>query len=252
MAEKDFGLQSILPGMRVEIRTVQEAERAKKTGEEAPMYVSSVYNVTGNDTVELDMPLVKGNYILFSMENIRYELLFFGEKGLFRGVATIENRYRHGKFPVYLFKLAEPIERWQRREFYRLDCYIPLLYVTLSDEAGDIESMKELHGLLQETPAQKRVMGKGTILDISGGGIRFVTTQNLKDVHYLLLRFPIENPKGKEFIEVIGRIKGTSLVEGTDNTTYRIQILFKDSDAQERIVHYIFEEERRIRQKERG
>ncbi len=251
MADKDYGLSNVLPGMRVEIRTVQEAEREKKSGEAAPVYISSVYDVTGNDTLELDMPLVKGNYILFSMEPIRYELLFFGEKGLFRGVATIENRYRHGKFPVYLFKLAEPIERWQRRNFYRLDCYIPLLYVTLSDEAGQIESMKELHAIMQEETGQK-IMGTGTILDISGGGIRFITTKDLTGVNYLLLRFPIENGSKKESIEVIGHIKGTTVIEGSENTTYRIQILFKDSDAQERIVHYIFEEERRIRQKERG
>jgi len=47
-------------------------------------------------------------------------------------------------------------------------------------------------------------------------------------------------------------VRGSLPVDKNGNSAYRIQILFKDSKAQERIVHYIFEEERRIRQKDRG
>lgn len=251
MGLNDVKAQSLLPGTRIEIRPFQEVERAKKTGEEVHLFETSLYDVLPDGGIEINVPIVKEQLALLPMA-IRYEVIFITEKGLVRGVGMMEKRYKREKFPLFLFRPEGALEKYQRREFYRLDCYIPLLYVTLSEEAASIKSMKEVRELLQGKADEDRIMGKGTILDISGGGIRFITSKDLSAVHYLLLEFPIEGKAGKEKIEVIGRVKGSSLVKGTDNSSYRIQILFKDSDAQERIVHYIFEEERRIRQKERG
>ena len=196
----------------------------------------------------------KEQKIILLRTDLRYELVFTTENGLIRATGIFTERYKKDNFYLMKFKPQGPLEKYQRREFYRLDCYIPLSYVTLPPEADDLEKMSELRALLQKQREEKvpSIMGKGTILDISGGGIRFITTKDLKDVSFLLLTFPIQGKDGKEQIEVIGKVRGSLPLDKNGNSEYRIQILFKDSKAQERIVHYIFEEERRIRQKESG
>ena len=227
--------------------------RAKETGEEVESYPSSIFDTLPDDTIEVNCP-TKEQKIILLRTDLRYELVFTTENGLIRATGIFTERYKKDNFYLMKFKPQGPLEKYQRREFYRLDCYIPLSYVTLPPEADDLEKMSELRALLQKQREEKvpSIMGKGTILDISGGGIRFITTKDLKDVSFLLLTFPIQGKDGKEQIEVIGKVRGSLPLDKNGNSEYRIQILFKDSKAQERIVHYIFEEERRIRQKESG
>ena len=227
--------------------------RAKETGEVVESYPSSIFDILPDDTIELNCPTKEQKIILLRLD-LRYELVFTTEKGMVKATGIFTERYKKDNFYIMRFKPQGPLEKYQRREFYRLDCYIPLTYVTLPPEADDLEKMSELRGLLQKQREEKipSIMGQGTILDISGGGIRFITTKDLKDVSFLLLTFPIQGKDGKEQIEVIGKVRGSMPLDKNGNSEYRIQILFKDSKAQERIVHYIFEEERRIRQKERG
>ena len=227
--------------------------RAKETGEEVESYPSSIFDTLPDDTIEVNCP-TKEQKIILLRTDLRYELVFTTENGLIRATGIFTERYKKGNFYLMKFKPQGPLEKYQRREFYRLDCYIPLSYVTLPPEADDLEKMSELRALLQKQREEKipSIMGKGTILDISGGGIRFITTKDLKDVSFLLLEFPIQGKNGREQIEVIGKVRGSLPLDKNGNSEYRIQILFKDSKAQERIVHYIFEEERRIRQKESG
>lgn len=249
----EVSVRELLPGTRTEIRILQLVMRAKETGEEVEAYPSSIFDTLPDDTIEVNCPTKEQKLILLRLD-LRYELVFTTENGLIRATGVFTERYKRDNFFIMRFKPQGPLEKYQRREFYRLDCYIPLTYVTLPAEADGIEKMSEIRGLLQKQREERipSIMGKGTILDISGGGIRFITAKDLKDVSFLLLEFPIQGKNGKEQIEVIGKVRGSLPVDKNGNSAYRIQILFKDSKAQERIVHYIFEEERRIRQKERG
>ena len=249
----EVSIRELLPGTRTDIRILQLVMRAKETGEEVESYPSSIFDTLPDDTIEVNCP-TKEQKIILLRTDLRYELVFTTENGLIRATGIFTERYKKDNFYLMKFKPQGPLEKYQRREFYRLDCYIPLSYVTLPPEADDLEKMSELRALLQKQREEKvpSIMGKGTILDISGGGIRFITTKDLKDVSFLLLTFPIQGKDGKEQIEVIGKVRGSLPLDKNGNSEYRIQILFKDSKAQERIVHYIFEEERRIRQKESG
>ena len=249
----EVSVRELLPGTRTDIRILQLVMRAKETGEEVENYPSSVFDTLPDGTIEVNCPIKEQKILILRMD-LRYELVFTTENGLIRATGHFVERYKKENFYLMRFKPQGPLEKFQRREFYRLDCYIPLNYVTLAPEADDMEKMSELRGLLQKQREEKipTIMGQGTILDISGGGIRFITTKDLKDVSYLLLEFPIQGKNGKEQIEVIGQVRGSLPVDKNGNSEYRIKILFKDTKAQERIVHYIFEEERRIRQKESG
>ena len=96
------------------------------------------------------------------------------------------------------------------------------------------------------------VRGIGTILDISGGGARFTSSNSLTNVKYLLLEFqlPQENKKTPLDIDVVAKVIDSKQTDAQDKYTHRVKFYFKDPRMKEQLIGYVFQEERRIRKKE--
>ena len=96
------------------------------------------------------------------------------------------------------------------------------------------------------------VRGIGTILDISGGGARFTSSNSLANVKYLLLEFqlPQENKKTPLDIDVVAKVIDSKQTDAKDKYTHRVKFYFKDPRMKEQLIGYVFQEERRIRKKE--
>ena len=96
------------------------------------------------------------------------------------------------------------------------------------------------------------VRGIGTILDISGGGARFTSSNSLADVKFLLLEFqlPQENKKSPLEIDVVAKLIDSKQADTKDKYMHRVKFYFKDPHMKEQLIGYVFQEERRIRKKE--
>ena len=97
------------------------------------------------------------------------------------------------------------------------------------------------------------ILEDGVIVDISGGGAKFISDKRFEKDTKILFMFDLNmNGKPTEY-SVIGRIILSEPLEGRDGE-YRNHIQFiniKDKDR-EGIIRYIFEEERKIRRKASG
>ena len=91
-----------------------------------------------------------------------------------------------------------------------------------------------------------------TGVDISGGGVRFISDTRMQDANYLFLIFPMELNGQKQMVELMAKVIALNFNPDLGTFTYRMKFVYKDTKMQEKIVRFIFEEERRIRKKELG
>lgn len=247
-----MNVRDLIPGSKVDIRAVQSIKREGYSDSEGSHYVSSIFDVLADETIELTMPMRGGRIVLIPM-GIRYELVFTTATGLKRADAEIIGRVRRENFYILHARLTTPLDKFQRREYYRLNTMMPLTFVELDERAGEITKMSEIRELMITDEEHPPRSGHGTIMDISGGGIRFLTDEDMTGSEYLLLHFMIESGGKERGINLIGQIVGEAeLPEGDRRHSYRVKLLYKDSGCQESIIRFIFETERRIRKKQMG
>lgn len=242
--------KELKPGLKVNIRLVQDASRQEKQNKDASFFVSRIYDITGDGHLELDMP-TRGGKLLLLPVNVRYEFVFTSEKGMYKAQGTIVERFKRGNFYLLRAELTGKLEKFQRREYYRLNCLMPIIFRGMSDKVEQYESMAEVFMELDdpdETVLHPKI--SGTIVDISGGGLRAVSEQKIEDVNYCFLEFFIEVHGEEQKVELLAKLIAVQKVPESKNYSYRFKFLFKESKMQETIIRFIFEEERKIRKKE--
>ncbi|MGI6119344.1 MAG: flagellar brake protein [Desulfosporosinus sp.] len=128
--------------------------------------------------------------------------------------------------PMLVFELPDVVERIQRRKFFRVPALYPVSFQLVTEE-GLSDPMK------------------GTTLDISGGGMRFLTKERVegKSLLYVILSLPIGE------LKTDARVCHNEKIE--DNKIYVVSVEFLGIPERERdrIIYFIFESERARRQK---
>ncbi len=244
-------MAEIKPGNKLSIRFYQETMRAADGNTEEKVFVSRVYDVLKDGTLELDVPTKEGKLILLPL-NVRYMFEFTTEAGVFRCQGTITERIKRGNFFLMKAKIISKLQKFQRREYYRLNVMMDVMFQSLDDRVEQLEKMADIRNLLQAASFNEKIMGRGTIVDISGGGMRFVCDTRIEDCNYMFVTFSIKVREIKQLVEVIAKVIAVNYNPDSKNYTYRLKFIYKDSKIQETIIRFIFEEERRIRKKEFG
>lgn len=236
------------PGAKVDMRYMQSVAR----GNDEDHFVSGIYDIEDDGTLELEMPTRGGKTVLVPM-GVRYEVIFTMDQRLLKSEAQITQRFRRDGFSLLKAKLVAPVVKFQRREYYRLNVMLPITFITLDERAGTLERMADIRQLI-EGRQEELVIGEGTILNISGGGMRFISDTDIgEETEYLFMRFAIETGEDESrTIALIGQLVAKELTEDRKHNAYRVRMLFKDSRCQEMIIRYIFEQERKIRRKQLG
>ena len=237
------------PGAKVDMRYLMSVNR-KERSDDDDHFVSGIHEVDEDGIVELEMPMRGGKAVLVPM-GLRYEFIFTMNKRLYRAEADIVGRFRKNGFSLLKARITSKIEKFQRREYYRLDLLLPLDFITLDERAGDLMKMADIRQLI-DGRQEDLIFGNGTIVNISGGGVKFTTETDLNEVPYIFMRFAIETGGEQRIIALIGQILHDIEPPKDKKKTYRVRTLYKDSQCQEQIIRFIFETERKIRKKELG
>lgn len=260
-------------GDNVTIIITQEYAKEQNGGGKAMRYPSSVHDIKEDGTLVLDMPIVKRKLVALST-GLRYNFLFTveknGEKIFLMAQGEIVNRYRSGKFFVMDARLSTPPKRFQRREYYRLDCSLRSIGVALGGEDFNPKQIIEAGDYLLEHINDGYKVAKGVISNISGGGALFITDYDFSDTSYILLRVifkeedaeQIEKDRRDVFMdrvdpdddtmEILAKILEKKYIDSAEKYSYRLMFVFKNPKFRDRIIQYIFEEQRKLRKKEQG
>ncbi|MCR4955993.1 MAG: PilZ domain-containing protein [Lachnospiraceae bacterium] len=213
-------------------------------------YVSMIQDIFPNGDLEIDMPIFQRKLILLH-NGMRYKLVFISGKNTYIAIGEVVDRYKSENRYLLRVELKTQPEKFQRREFFRCEILLDLEYMNLP-RPENLEQLDEILKLQEQDGFEQEVY-PALILDISGGGIRFVSKRenNVGDYKKFLFNLPVEGTM-KHFA-IPGRILACKLIQDSKvKYECRVEFVNIDSKQQEQIIRYIFEEERKIRKLSRG
>ena len=213
----------------------QKVELTKYTGKMKEMagartLVSQLLDEKEENKLVIAMPMEGGKMVLLDVGK-RYNMFFYTTAGLYYCIAQVSGRYRSGQVYMLEMDCASEIEKFQRRQFFRLNCIVDMDY-----------------RMIGQSSEEKKV---ATIIDISGGGIRFNAEEGFEPGEELLVGFALTIGGRLEKFSIRVRVIASTRLPNREKTyENRVEFLDINEIDREAIVKYVFEEERRRRKKE--
>ena len=234
----------ISPGNRVELKAtgkiwMDEDNRTKH------IYQSKIMDVTSDDRIEVLIPFEKGKRVLLPVDG-EYSLCFYSNKGLFQCYARIVDRYRSENMYFLVLDLTSELSKLQRREYYRFSCALELKSRLCTKEEIEIF---EKNPRFIVTPGDQ--LQKSVVVDISGGGLRFVANFKYDEGSTIYCSYRLPGNLNDQDYEMICNVLMVQELENRPGLfEHRIQYSYIDETSREDIIHFIFEEDRKIRKKQ--
>lgn len=209
-------------GDKIEITLRKDASRIV-------VHMSQIMDIIDESNIVCAMPISAGHLIKLP-PGPAYSLLIFTVDGMFRHKANILNSFKDGKVHLMNIKLESEGEKEQRRNHFRLNRNLLIKFSVITDKEDGISA-----GIsLDEMPA-------GITKDISGGGVRFVTNEKLPDDAVLRCIMIIEN---QPFIAIAKLMYSVTFKNANYKYQYRVKFISVIPEEQERLIKYIFNEQR--------
>lgn len=242
-------------GDRIELTHVKSALRRKVS---ANTYTSQLLDYDGLRTAKISMPIYEGKIIPLELED-EFDLCFFTTAGLYRCRAKVTKRLREGNIHMARMIFLSLPKKYQRRQFYRLDCHMPVRYRVLSEEEKTLRdfldtTVFEDPALMEAYERKLEEYQKGAreavLTDISGGGIRFQCRQVVEPGNFVEVEIPLAMSDGT--VSFRGMVKVVSQVNlpGESNSEERCEFDHIEKQEREMIVKFVFEEQKRRLRKE--
>ena len=230
----------IAPGCRVDLQVIDRTKAAESMGERpTKSYQSQVLDILKEDRIEIAMPQEKAKLVLLSVGG-EYDLYFYGDNVLYQCYARVTDRYKDNNQFVLVMELTSNLRKYQRREYYRFSCALEMKSRALDQEETE-------HAEKHEDTQDKDLPLKGSIIvDISGGGLRFVADYAYEEQSLILCKYRLMlNGKSKEY-SLVGRVLSVRELENRKGVfEHRVQYINMDAEEREEIIKYIFDEERK-------
>ena len=229
----------VFAGDKVDLQAVDRL--ASEGSEIKKVYTTKVYDVITDDRLEVVMPMEKTKLILLPIDG-EYDLCFYTSLGLYQCFARIIDRYKSNNVYVLVFELTSNLRKHQRRDYYRFSCVLDMKTRELkSEEVQAVEANQVL--LVPGLPLRRSL-----IVDISGGGIRFISDHAYEEGSMVYCTYQLVNEGVAKDYEVVGRVLSVREVANRPGEfEHIVQYVNLDNDTREEIIKFIFEEERRIR-----
>lgn len=236
----------ITPGQKIELTEILmvDTDRKPKT------YQSQVFDVhEDDDRLDIAMPIVAGRLIPLSV-GLHFSVCFYTPKGLYQSNCVIVDRYKSNNLYTIVIELKTAPKKYQRRQFYRLETILPLKYILLEEaELRPIEVLKKVPENDKFPPGR---LLEGNTLDISGGGMKFISDMRLDKGRSLIIEFSLPiNMTMKKIRMTVKVIESVQSPNKKGFFQHRAEYDLIGKDDREMLIKYIFEEERKMRNKER-
>ena len=238
-----MGLEVVRPGDKIDINFLHQNN--------GKTYKSSVCDIISEKELEITMPTESGKIVVFQL-GVECQFYFYTQKGLFTCDAVITGRARRDNFLVLSARVTSALKKFQRRDFYRVNCMVDFAYYQITDEVAALETTEELFEEIAD-PAYLEHRRLATTRDISGGGIKFTSYETLKPGDKILVVIRLANDKMDHmFYLVADVVECASLENVRDKWIVRAKWVFKNIKDRDLIVRYVFEMDRMLRKKENG
>ncbi len=237
-------LEHIKVGNRMEISL-------RKNDSKGRVYISQVEDMYANEQLLILMPISYGRLVKLPLNEI-YSFMFFTEKGMYRYDGKITKYISQDNYYFMLLQIVSEGEKVQRRSFFRFNCLLPLRFSkVIEDPEHDEDKQEEKQGevtfpLVADTINAEEKLSKGVIKDIGGGGIRFITNEDIGDVEKIKCLIVLKS----NYLIVLGKVlQKQQFPKSNYKYQYRVEFIDIKPDEQAQIVKFIFDEQRKVLQK---
>jgi len=229
------------PGDKVEIRFAQRmALTDENTERKYKTYLSKINQMLDEDQIEILMPIEQSRMVLLP-RNAMGTLVIYTSNGLFQCEVKVADRYKKDNIYLQVLELISGIKKYQRREYYRYSCTVPVFSRCLSEEEQKTMVWDE---------TQKGI--EGSTLDIGGGGVRYLVSEQMTAGEMVICYLELEIKNTVKEIQALGKILSVRPVKDSNLFEVRVQFEKISNAAREQIIQYIFEDERKRRKKSNG
>lgn len=219
-------------GDKVDIKSTKPVPK----GQRPKVYASQIVDVVDFKKIKIAMPTESGHLVPLVTGGL-FSVVVYSKKGMFEGNFTVVNRSKEGNIAIHILEAQTMLKKIQRRNYFRYETTMPIKYrVIAKDEQITKEEMEQVK------------WSDGVILDISGGGMRFVTKEEVEKGQKLQIRIVLTITEEKrelylyaDLIYVRAASAGNRLSEA------RVEFIKIQEPDREAIIKFIFEEQRRKR-----
>lgn len=235
----------VFAGDKVELQAVDRIQSEGGNGSKK-VYTTKVYDVLSDDRLEIVMPMEKTKLILLPIDG-EYEICFYTSIGLYQCFARIIDRYKSNNVYVLVFELTSNLRKHQRREYYRFSCVLDMKMRELKQE--EIRAVEANQVFLVPGLPLRRSL----IVDISGGGVRFISDHKYDEDSMVYCTYQLVNDGIAKDYDIVGKVLSVKEVPNRPGEyEHRVQYINLETDTREEIIKFIFEEERRIRRNKKN
>lgn len=244
-------------GTKLELQKIRHVE----SSQEVVLVSRYLYQKSADEAV-IAMPLKAGSVVALEPgEN--FQVCFYTNKGLYRCMVQVTERFYEDKLPVAVIKFRSEFEKLQRRQYYRMECLINLNFCEVNEEQMDEllweKSLLATQKVLEE---QEEVTSEksfnlryydGVALDISGGGVRFNSAYQSESGKTIALNIAFLTKETMKLQPLFAEVLSVRPVLNHNGLyEHRVQFVNISNAERENIIRYIFLEERKRRKKESG
>lgn len=214
-------------------------------------YKSGVFDFLDDNELEITMPTDEGKMVIFNI-GFECQFYFYTGRGLYTCEAVITNRYKRDNFYLLSVKIKTGLKKFQRREFFRLECLIDFVYYSISKEVANLETTEDLfEEITNPEYIDKKRLGRAT--DLSGGGTRFTTMEEVEVGSKILVVLRLSNERIDHMFYLVADVIACDPVDHMPGMwVVRCKFEFKNIKDRDLIIRYVFEEDRIKRKKENG
>ena len=231
--------QYVYLGQRVELESVTRVIADGEPQQLKRVYSSKVFDIISAERLEILMPYEQRKLVLLPLDS-EYTMYFYVENGIYECSARIVDRYKTSNTFILVVEILTPLKKHQRREYYRYNCAWD----------AEIREISEEERTLLDSPlmefAQDLPFDKGVIVDISGGGLRFISMKRYAEGTLLYCKYMFPDTEEQKRYEIVCEVLNVIPVEKRPGYfEHRIQYHNIDNRKREDIIRYIFEQERK-------
>ncbi|MCR4739646.1 MAG: flagellar brake protein [Lachnospiraceae bacterium] len=232
-------------GDKLDLETIESLGESETLNEKR-QYRSTVFDIISEDQLKVGMPMEHGKLILLPVDG-EYNICFYTTTGLYQCLARVIDRYKSDNVFVLVMELTTDLSKYQRREYYRLNCVMDMKSREIKD-SGSQDQVEKVEFLDTDI-----TFNNGIMVDISGGGARFISKVRYPvDTEIMFVFSLFVNGKLNEY-KLKGKVLFSEELQNNPGAfEHRIQFINILTDQREAIIRYIFEEERKIRRREKG
>lgn len=203
------------------------------------LYESRLVNKYTDESLDILVPENHGAHMQIH-KGERYDCYFFLESRIMSCSVQVEGMIEWHKLELVHIRRVNQLLKYERRGFKRISCETAIRYLLITHD-----NSREF----REAADQKRLMTMegfkdGTTLDISGGGVKFVSEEQLPHDSLVVVDF---STNGQKYVFLAKVIASIEIDKERGEYEQRLKYIEMEGKERNRILSFLYEREREKR-----